>query len=127
MCMMCLKYRIILLIVIKNPLVILLTYFLLRGAAPYPAAGALTAPLRPFDIPTFSSASTVCMRLSFLHLAINLICRRAVATSVRKLQRKHRKMWQNATLFMMIFCRKKQRTNAKSSGTKVADRQHVGA
>ena len=30
MCMMCLKYRIILLIVIKNPWVILLTYFLLR-------------------------------------------------------------------------------------------------
>ena len=58
MCMMCLKYRIILLIVIKNPWVILLTYFLLRGAAPY-LAGALTAPLRPFDIPIFSSASTV--------------------------------------------------------------------
>ena len=31
MCMMCFKYRIILLIVIKNPWVILLTYFLLRG------------------------------------------------------------------------------------------------
>ena len=28
---------------------------------------------------------------------------------------------------MMIFCRKKQRTNAKSGGTKVADRKHVGA
>ena len=26
---------------------------------------------------------------------------------------------------MMIFCRKKQRTNAKSGGTKVADRKHV--
>ena len=25
------------------------------------------------------------------------------------------------------FCRKKQRTNAKSGGTKVAERQHVGA
>ena len=37
MCMMCLKYRIILLIVIKNPWVILLTYVLLRGTAPYPA------------------------------------------------------------------------------------------
>ena len=56
--MMCLKYRIILLIVIKNLWVILLTYFLLRGAEPYPAE-ALTAPLRPFDIPTFSFASTV--------------------------------------------------------------------
>ena len=41
MCMMCLKYRIILLLFF-----ILLTYFLLRGAAPNPA-GALTAPLRP--------------------------------------------------------------------------------
>ena len=64
MCMMCLKYRILLLIVIKNPWVILLTYFLLRGATPYPT-GAPTAPLRhralrPFDIPTFSSVSTVC-------------------------------------------------------------------
>ena len=46
MCMMCLKYRIILLIFIKNPWKYLLTYFLLRGTAPYPA-GALTAPLRP--------------------------------------------------------------------------------
>ena len=56
MCKMCLKYRIILLIVIKNPLVILLTYFLLRGAAPYPA-GALPALLKLFDIPTLSSES----------------------------------------------------------------------
>ena len=46
MCMMCLKYRSILLIVTKNPWKYLLTYFLLRGPAPYPA-GALTAPLRP--------------------------------------------------------------------------------
>ena len=58
MCMMFLKYRIILLIVVKNPWVILLTYFFAPGAGPYPA-GALTAPLRPFDIPIFSSASTV--------------------------------------------------------------------
>ena len=58
MCMMRLKYRIILLIVIKNPWVILLTYCLLPGAAPYPT-GALTAPLRTFDIPTFISASIV--------------------------------------------------------------------
>ena len=57
----------------------------------------------------------------FRHLAINLICRRAVATSMRKVQRKHRKMWRNATLFMMICCRKKQRTNAKSGGAKVAE------
>ena len=46
MCMMCLKYRIILLIVIKNPWKYLLTYFVLRGAAPDPA-GALTASFRP--------------------------------------------------------------------------------
>ena len=55
MCIMCLKYRIILLIVIKNPWVILhiYIYVLLRGAAPYPAGAR--APLRPFDIPTFKS------------------------------------------------------------------------
>ena len=74
MCMMCLKYRIILLIVIKNPWVQFTHIFLLRGAAPYPA-GALTAPLRPpaglfatfggFDIPT-------ALYLPFRHLAINL-------------------------------------------------------
>ena len=79
MCMMCLIYRIILLIVIKNPWVhglntILLTYFLLRGAA-----GALTAPLRPpagliatfggFDI---SDHSLAALHLPFRHLAINL-------------------------------------------------------
>ena len=45
MCMMYLKYRIILLIVINNPWVHLLTYFLLRGAAPYPG-GTLTPPLK---------------------------------------------------------------------------------
>ena len=71
MCKMCLKYRIILLIVIKNPWVHLLAYFLLRGAVPYPV-GAITSPLRPpagllaifggFDIPT--------LHLPFLHLAI---------------------------------------------------------
>ena len=70
MCMMCLKYRITLLIVIKNPWENpwVLAYFLLRGAAPYPAgAGAITAPLRPpsFDIPA-------ALRLQFRHLVINL-------------------------------------------------------
>ena len=75
--MMCLKYRIILLIVIKNPWVQFPThmFFLLRGAAPYPA-GALTAPLRHpagllatfggFDIPTFK------ISLSFLITAWQL-------------------------------------------------------
>ena len=43
MCMMCLKYRIILLIVIKNPL---LTYFLLRGR-PVPRWGAYSTPQTP--------------------------------------------------------------------------------
>ena len=47
MCMMCFKYRIILLIVIQNPWVILLTYFLLLGATPYPAGGAYCAPQTP--------------------------------------------------------------------------------
>ena len=47
MCMMCLKYRIILLIVIKNPWKYLLTHVLLRGAAPYPAGGAYSAPQTP--------------------------------------------------------------------------------
>ena len=70
MYMMCFKCRIILLIVIKNPWVHLLTYILLRGAAPYPA-GALTAPLRPpagllatlgsFDIPTFKISWQLCI------------------------------------------------------------------
>ena len=46
MCIMCLKYRIILLIVIKNPWKFYSHIFLLRGAAPYPA-GVLTTPLRP--------------------------------------------------------------------------------
>ena len=60
MYMMSLRYRIILLIVIKNPVAHL---FFAPGAAPYPAV-AFTAPLRPpagYEIPTFkcSYASTV--------------------------------------------------------------------
>ena len=96
MCMMCLKYRIILLIVIKNPLVILLTYFLHRA----PARTLLGRLQRPSDPSTFPYSA---LHLPFRHLAINLICRIALATYMRKVQRKHRKMWRNATLFMMLF------------------------
>ena len=111
--MMCLKYRII----------------LTRGSFYLHILCSGRRPVRPYlagpsDPSTFPHSA---LHLPFRHLAINVICRRAAATSVRKLQRKHRKMWRNATLLMMIICRKKQRTNAKSGGTKVADRQHVGA
>ena len=78
MCMMCLKYRTILLIVVKNPWVHLLTYFWLLVAARYPA-GSLTEPLRPvagllatfsgFDI---SDHRLAALHLPFCHLAINL-------------------------------------------------------
>ena len=116
MCMITLKYRIILLIVIKYPWVILLAYFLLRGTAPYPA-GVLTVPPKPFDIPTFGSAS-----IPFRHLAINLICRSAVATSIlltRKLQRKHRKMWQNLLWFFVV-------KNKGQTQKAVAQRSRIG-
>ena len=73
MCMMCLKYRIILLLVIKTPWVILLT------------SGQL------FDIAT-------CLHLvSYRHLAVT------VAT---------------AKFVLIFFCKKKQRTNAKSERSK---------
>ena len=78
MCMMCLNYRIILVIIIENPCVLLLTYCLLQGAASYPA-GALTAPLRPLAglIATFggfdiSDHSLAALHLLFRPLAINL-------------------------------------------------------
>ena len=65
----------------------------------------------PLDIPTSSSAWY--LHLPFRHLAINLISRGTVATSMRKLQRKHSKMWRNATLFMMIFVVKKTKDKRK--------------
>ena len=77
MCMLCLKYRSILLIVIKNSWKYLLTYFLLRGADPYPT-GALTAPLRPpaglfdFDIPTLKNLTRSASTVPSCHLPINL-------------------------------------------------------
>ena len=50
----------------------LLTYFLLRGTAPYPA-GALTAPLRPLHIQNVTLISDHSLAaLPFRHLAINL-------------------------------------------------------
>ena len=77
MCMMCLKYRIIQLFVIKNPWKYLLTYFLFRGAAPCPA-WALTAPLRPqlvcsppSVVPTLRIS--LALHLPCRHLAINLV------------------------------------------------------
>ena len=75
MCMMCLKYRITLLIVIKNAWKYVLTYFSLRGAAPYPA-GAITSPLRPpagllcFDIPTLKIS--IALHLPCRHLPMYL-------------------------------------------------------
>ena len=89
MCMMCLKYRIILLIVIKN-LWVILSHISCSGAPPRTSLGRLQ---RPSDPSTFPHTA---LHLPFRHLAINLFCRRAVATSMRKLQRKHRKMWRNA-------------------------------
>ena len=90
MCMMCLNYRIILLIVIKNPWFILLAYFWLGRIQ------------RPSDPSTFPHSA---LHLPFRHLAINLICHREVATSILlmwKLQRKHRKMWRNYLWFFFI-------------------------
>ena len=126
---MCLKYWIILLLVIKNPWVILLKYVLLRGAARTPL-GRLQ---RPSDPSTYQRSA---LHLPFRHLAINLICRRAVATSMRKLQRKHRKMWRNATLLMIIFVVKNKgqpqqslsnwdRTARKSSNVEDRFREHA--
>ena len=94
--------------------------FLLRGAAPY-TLGRLQRP--PPDPSTFPHSA---MHLPFCHLAINLICRRAVATSIL-LTRNCSVNSQNVVKLFMIFCRKKQMTNAKSGGTKFADTQHVGA
>ena len=55
-----------------NPWVHLLTYFLLRGAIPYPA-GALTAPLRPPHIQNVNLISDHSLAaLPFRHPAINL-------------------------------------------------------
>ena len=95
--MMCLKYRTILLIVIKNPWVILLTSGLL------------------FDI------ATALDLVPFRHLAIN------VATAVErwrhlrdncriKIASKNRNC--RDAKFFLIFCRKKQWTNAKSERSK---------
>ena len=64
MCMMCLKYRIILLIDIKNPWAILLAYVLFT--APLIPPAGLLATFGGFDIPTFK------ISLSFLIAAWQL-------------------------------------------------------
>ena len=80
MCMMCLKYRIILIIVIKNPWVQFTHIFFAPGAAPYPA-GALRPPagllatFGGFDIHNvtlISDHSLAALHLPFRHLSINL-------------------------------------------------------
>ena len=106
-----LKYRIILFIVMKNPWKYLLTYFLLRGAAPYPA-GALTAPLRPQLVATFCGS-----HIENLTRSASTVSPSSDQSGVErwrhltgKMQRrpKHR-IWRNATL-LIFFSRKKQRT-----------------
>ena len=81
--MMCLKYRIIL---TRGQFY---SHIFRFGAPPRTPLGRLQ---RRSDPSTFPHAA---LRLPFRHLAINLFCRRAVATSMRKLQRKHRKIWRN--------------------------------
>ena len=115
MCMMCLKYRIILLIVIKNR-GSFYSHIMCFGAPPRTPLGRLQ---RPSDPSTFPYSA---LHVPFRHLAMNVICCRAVATSLRKLQRKHRKMWRNATLFLMTFCVKNKGQTEKA----VAQRSRIG-
>ena len=96
MCMMCLKYRTMLLIEYETP-----------------------RTMRTNFIDKTIKSTIVRSRAQFLIGGGGAIYR-----LTRKL---HSKILQNVAKFMMIFCRKKKRTNAKSCGTKVADRQHVGA
>ena len=102
MCIMCLIYRIIHTInCYKEP--VDTHIFFAPGDTPYQAR-ALTAP--PDGLfATFGGFDTPTLKMSLPFLI-----------SLAKMAK-----------LLMIFCRKKQRTNAKSGGTKVADRLHVGA
>ena len=96
MCMMCLKYRIILLIVIKNPWVILLTSGLLFDIAP-------ALDLVPYRHLAVNVATAV---YRWRHLRDN--CRIKIGSKNRNC----------GDAIFFFFCRKKQRTNAKSERSK---------
>ena len=124
MCMMCLKYRIILLFFF-----ILLTCFLLRGAAPRPA-GAVAAPHRQTS---WSARHSHIQNLTLIYDHILAVSPSSDQSAVerwrhltRKLHSKHR-ICGKIPHYLLFLVVKKQRTNAKSGRTEVSDRQHVGA
>ena len=68
------------------------------------------------NLTLISDHSLAALHLPCRHLAINL-----------SLAQRKQRIGEERLHYLYIFCRKKQRTNAKSGRTKVADWQHVGA